>query len=288
MKMNLDNFLKDFVVIIGTHGRPDQVKTYNTLRKQGYTGDIILLLDNEDKTIEKYKENFKNKCEIVIFDKRETNKIIDVADNFPDRRSTIYWRTESFNVAKKYNKKSFVQLDDDYTDFKYLIKDGKKLLHIKINNLNKVFYHYVEFLQNSNITSVAMAQCGEMQGGVYSIYAITGKRKAMNSFFCLTDKPFKFYGKLNEDVNTYIYLGSIGQIFLTHAYTGLIQAQTQATKGGMTEAYLKYGTYVKSFYSKIFMPSCIKVQQTFIFKRLHHRIDWNACVPKILNEKWKK
>ena len=34
----------DFAAFILTHGRADNVITYNTLRKQGYTGKIILLI----------------------------------------------------------------------------------------------------------------------------------------------------------------------------------------------------------------------------------------------------
>jgi hypothetical protein len=37
-----------FVALILTHGRPDNVHTIKTLRKCGYTGDIIIVLDNED------------------------------------------------------------------------------------------------------------------------------------------------------------------------------------------------------------------------------------------------
>lgn len=35
-----------FVALILTHGRPDNVHTVKTLRKCGYTGDIIIVLDN--------------------------------------------------------------------------------------------------------------------------------------------------------------------------------------------------------------------------------------------------
>ena len=40
-----------FVALILTHGRPDNVHTVKTLRKCGYTGDIIIVLDNEDPKI---------------------------------------------------------------------------------------------------------------------------------------------------------------------------------------------------------------------------------------------
>lgn len=39
----------DFVVFILTHGRADSVITDKTLRKCGYTGPIVYVIDNEDK-----------------------------------------------------------------------------------------------------------------------------------------------------------------------------------------------------------------------------------------------
>jgi hypothetical protein len=69
----------------------------------------------------------------------------------------------------------------------------------------------------------------------------------------------------------------------------LNQKETQKSKGGMTGAYLDGGTYIKSFYSVICMPSAVKVgmmgQKEY---RLHHHVDWDKCVPKILREDIKK
>lgn len=57
----------------------------------------------------------------------------------------------------------------------------------------------------------------------------------------------------------------------------------------MTDVYLDSGTFLKSFYSVIFSPQAVKIATMGAkHKRLHHKIDWNACAPKILNEKWRK
>lgn len=40
----------DFCAFILTHGRPDKVLTYRTLRRAGYTGKIFIVVDDEDKT----------------------------------------------------------------------------------------------------------------------------------------------------------------------------------------------------------------------------------------------
>ena len=38
---------EDFAVFILTHGRADNVKTYKTLKRFGYTGKIYIIIDNE-------------------------------------------------------------------------------------------------------------------------------------------------------------------------------------------------------------------------------------------------
>ncbi|WP_230687720.1 hypothetical protein, partial [Streptococcus pneumoniae] len=81
-------------------------------------------------------------------------------------------------------------------------------------------------------------------------------------------------------------LGSKGRVFLSIPEIAINQAQTQATGGGMSDAYLSSGTYVKSFYSVMIAPSFAKVsvpredsQQTKTIRRIHHKISWNNAVP---------
>ena len=61
---------KNFVAFILSHGRADNVVTYNTLKKQGYTGKIIIVIDTEDNQRQKYIDNF-GKENIYIFEKND-------------------------------------------------------------------------------------------------------------------------------------------------------------------------------------------------------------------------
>ena len=45
---------EDFVALILTHGRAERVHTYRSLRKQGYTGRIVIVIDDEDETAPDY------------------------------------------------------------------------------------------------------------------------------------------------------------------------------------------------------------------------------------------
>ena len=110
----------------------------------------------------------------------------------------------------------------------------------------------------------------------------------MNSFFCKVDKPFTFIGRINEDVNTYTTLGSRGELFLTIAILDLIQSPTQSNSGGMTDLYKSLGTYTKSFYTVMTSPSCVYVDvMGTSHKRIHHKVNWEACCPKIISDKFK-
>lgn len=148
----------------------------------------------------------------------------------------------------------------------------------------------INFLDDTGAITVALSQGGDFIGGKDSkFYHDKVSRKAMNTFFCKVSNPFQFVGRINEDVNTYTSLGNKGKLILTISDASITQVQTQANKGGMTDVYLDSGTYLKTFYTVIFSPSCTKVgMMGDKHKRIHHMIDWDRCVPKILNEKWKK
>lgn len=281
--------LKDFAVFILTNGRPDNVITYKTLKTSGYTGDIYFVVDDLDKTKDKYIEKFGDK--VIIFDKKAIAQTFDEGDNFNDMRAIIYARNACFQIAKELKIKYFIQLDDDYTNFNFRFNKDLDYSFKSITNLDKVFISLLEFYKNTNVHSIAMAQGGDFIGGDGSDFAqsVQMKRKCMNSFICSTDRPFQFVGRVNEDVNTYTRLASTGLLLFTINQVSLQQKQTQTNKGGMTEMYLDSGTYVKSFYSVMYHPSSVKIKMMQSkFKRLHHSVSWENTVPLILNESFKK
>lgn len=281
---------KNFAAFILTHGRPDNVITYNTLKKTGYTGDIYIIIDNEDKTSKDYYDRFGDK--VIMFDKKEIANTFDEADNFDDRRAIVYARNACFKIAKDLGIKYFIQLDDDYTTFRFASNNKGKYItqNTSITNLDGIFTAMLNFYKNTNIHSIAMAQGGDFIGGENSrVFKEKLARKCMNSFICSTDRPFQFVGRINEDVNNYTHKGSLGYLFFTIASVRLEQKQTQSNDGGMTDIYLDNGTYIKSFYSVIFQPSSVTIAlMGNKNNRLHHRVNWNATTPVILDEKYKK
>lgn len=282
--------IKDFCIFILTHGRPNDVITVQTLKKGGYTGPYYLILDNEDKTIDEYRKIYSDE-KLLIFDKKCIAQDIDKGDNFNNLRSTTHVRNAIFEAAERLGYIYFMQLDDDYGAFHYRFPEGEKLAFKNITNLNRTFEIFLEFFKNTNVKSIALAQGGDFIGGVGTYNGLTSKimRKCMNSFICSTKRRFKFISTLNEDVNTYLSLGARGELFITFPQASLVQKQTQSQSSGMTESYLLYGTYIKSFTSVMYAPSSVRVSMMqSTNKRLHHLVNWKTTVPVIIDEIYKK
>lgn len=280
---------KDFVVFILTHGRAWEMHTYDSLKRAGYTGDIIFVLDNEDKTIDSYWYNFgKENC--YVFDKANIAKRIDTMDQSTDRRAILYARNACWEIAKNLGYKYFLQLDDDYSNFRGRVGIDGSLRTFYVKDFDRLVDYILDFLIESNADMVAMSQIGDFIGGVGSkVYKERLTRKAMNSFFCRTDRPVVFSGRMNEDVTSYVLNGSRGQLFFTLADVSVDHLGTQSLKGGMTASYKDSGTYVKSFYTVMACPSSVKVYEMGdTHKRIHHSINWEHAVPKIISDRYKK
>ena len=281
--------LDDFAVFILTHGRADNVVTYNTVRKHGYTGPIYFICDNEDDQLGEYKAKYGSGA-VKVFDKQKTYDNTDTMDNFNEHRAIIYARNESFKIAKDLGLKHFLQLDDDYDRIEFRYPKYGKLLTKEVRNMDLVIASMINFLDKSGALTVALCQNGDFVGGAQGDNCKKGLlRKAMNSFFCKVDSPITFRGTMNEDVVTYTTEGSRGKLFLSLVPVAIKQIQTQSLSGGMTEAYSESGTYIKSFYAVMSMPSAVKISMlNSTHKRIHHKISWNNCVPKIISEKYRK
>lgn len=280
----------DFAVFILSHGRANNVKTLETLKKCNYKGKTYIIIDNEDEQKEEYR---KLKCtDVIIFNKSEIIENTDTIDNFKDHRLVVYARNKCWDIAKELKLNYFLVLDDDYNEigYRYIDKNGV-FKHDKnyLQNADNLFNACIEFLETSEAITVALAQSGDYIGGANAFFYKGLSRKAMNSFFCKTNKPFKFLGSTNEDVNMYITYGQKGYKIFTITNVYINQSQTQQNSGGLTDIYLDNGTYIKSFYSVICAPSCAKVAAMGDnHLRIHHQISWNNCCPKIISEKYKR
>jgi len=278
-----------FAVFILSHGRANKLVTLNTLLRDGYTGKWYVVVDNEDDQIDEYRKVCGSE-HVIVFDKLKASEGVDTFDQSNDRRVILFARNACWDIAKELGLEYFLELDDDYMNFEFRMVDGDKLLRREMYDIDVVFEAMLDFLDESGACTVAFAQGGDLLGGANgSSYSQGILRKAMNSFFCRTDRRFRFIGRTNEDVISYTLFGSMGNLFMTITCASLKQPDTQKVSGGMTETYLDNGTYQKSFNAVMAMPSCVKIDAMSCgHPRIHHAVDWNACVPKIVSSRYRK
>ncbi len=294
MKKQTSPHERNVATFILTHGRADNVLTYRALKKNGYTGRIILLVDNEDKQVDEYIARYGD--EVHVFDKREVAKTVDSCDNYDKRNSVVYARNYNFKLARELGLTHFWQLDDDYTHFGWTWNNELEFItsDVQTKRLDAIVDACLTFLEDTGAVSVAFAQGGDFIGGGHGAFyqkAIQGwmSRKVMNSFFFRADADVTFRGRVNDDVNLYVECGRRGQLFITIPRLRLWQPTTQSESGGCTDIYLEMGTYIKSFYSVMVAPSCVKIATMgTVNRRIHHQIQWNNAVPVILDEKYRK
>lgn len=276
----------DFAVIIPTHGRYDRVYTESSLRKSGYTGPIYLLCDDGDKQLDQYKEKYGDN--VLVFSKDDYAGKFDKMDNFGNNACVVYARNAMWDAARSVGLKYFSVADDDYSAIEYRITSDGGYYAKKVKNADALFCAHINFMRESGVDTVCFAQGGDYIGGAENAKVSDGfkhSRKMMNWYFFDVDKPIEFKGTINEDLTSSVTHGVTGGVILTSFMNSIVQKETQTNAGGLTEIYLELGTYVKSFYSVIAAPSCIKVAAMGDSSlRLHHAVTWKNAVPKIIRE----
>ena len=280
----------DFVITILCHCRPYDTTTVKSLRDCGYTGDIILVLDDEDETIPLYRENFPE-CAIEIFSKDELLKTTDIMNSNVSKSCGVYARNACFDIAKKHGYKYFCEMDDDYIPFTHRYIENDKLYRQNTTDLDSILEAYLEFLECSpHIEAVAFAEPGDFVGGIGSnLNKKKYLRKCMGSWMMRTDSEIRFMGLMNDDVLCYSVYGMRGKVFITFPFMMIDTVPTQSVKGGMTEFYLGAGTYMKTFYSMLATPSFVKVgMYGDRHYRIHHNFKHDNAWPKIISGVYKK
>ena len=290
----------DFGILILTHGRAREMKTLHALERAGYTGRWYLVIDDEDNQADEYRALYGD--HVVQFCKRDTALWTDAGDNHDNRKAILWARNESFRIAKDLGLTYFMMNDDDFCSYNYWMTNATHdIKHTSpLHTLDDCIEMAIGFLDATKALSVAFAQGGDYIGGANSTPAnkLT-LRKCMNTFICRSDRPFQFYGRMNEDVTTYVRNAMLGKLMFTITPFFVIPPATQSISGGMSEEYKKAGTYTKTFYSVMYAPSAVKISvvgggngggigKNVAYYRVHHHIDWKYCCAKIINEKYKK
>lgn len=284
----------DFAILILSHKRAEKIDTLRLLEKSGYTGKWYVIIDNLDPELELYKKKYGDN--VIVFDKEEEMKLrkTDLMINEVKENVVVWARNKVFEMAKNLGLNYFAEFDDDYTELYYRIYnyERRKIDDYHVNNINELIEWTLTLLDETGVPVVAWAQTGDFIGGGQSPKHFEKiKRKVMNTFFWNLKKVnnLRFLGFLNEDVNFYIKYGLKGEIMFTIPFVCISQRPTQTNKGGLTDAYLDVGTYIKSFLTCMIAPKSVRINlMGYSNPRLHHLINWDKTVPKIISDKYRK
>lgn len=278
--------LNNVPIFILTYGRAREQTTLRALNKYGITKHIYLIVSDDDPQLKLYQDAYGNI--LKIFNRNDVQE--DMMDNKLHKSGVVSARNYCFSLAKKLRVKYFIMLDDDYNIFSFRWVDGSSLRQTKIKNIKPMFIASLRLLENTQLECFCWAQGGDFIGGAGSgTVKSEFKRKAMNIYFWKVDSNIRFPGRINEDTNMYVHYGKVGKLILTNSFMMINQPKTQETEHGMTDLYKNNGTYMKSMYSVIEEPAIVSlIAMGDKHLRIHHKVDWNACAPKIINEKYKK
>jgi hypothetical protein len=279
--------MDNFCVFIISYKRPDRVFTLKALKKCGFTGKWFIVVGEDDERKDEYVKKYKER--VVFFDKKDY-RWVDLFDNkYEDKRTPVFARNAVYDLAEKLGFNYFLVLDDDYSGFYWMCDSKGNYKHLLIKNLNKFLESFLEFYKNTNFDVIAIAQTGDFLGGKFTfekyVFEQGGVRKAMNFHLCSVKRRVFWISRLNDDVNTYVFWGNKGKLFITNYMVSLLQKLTQSNKGGITEAYRDYGTYIKALSTVMCCPSGVFVSMMGRKdRRMHHQIYWDRIVPKIIKD----
>lgn len=280
---------KEFAVFILSHGRADTIKTVKMLEDYNYTGDWYVVIDDVDDQEDLYRKKFGD--HVLQFNKQAVADRTDTGDLDNYLRVGVFARNAIIDFAKQLGYEYHLQLDDDFTriDARFP-RDGKNLATEKIPDLDCLFAILFEYMKNTPIVSLSFSLSSDHVGGFGNNKYRQGMfRKTMGSFLLKTEEAPYFIMRMNDDVTTSMLYGNRGLLYFSLSVLQVATPPTQHEKGGMTQAYLDMGTYRKSFYSVMALPSAVQIAtQGVRFKRIHHHISWNNCSPCVLSERWKK
>ena len=275
---------KEFCVIIISHGRPD-VPTEKVLRQSGYTGDIYIVVDDEDKTLNEYKNRFGDK--VHVFHKEEW---FDVGDNWKEPRTVgVFARNECKKVACNAGVKYYLELDDDLMGLQYRYESEGHLKGAKVKDLDKVIERICDYFDEAPINGMGFGNAADYIGGLASFSKMS--RKYYNSFFLRTSDDIMWLGRHSDDSITQVLQQKNGKVWykflpIQANYDVWLPKNKSKKGGGSISTYNELGAYLLRYYLIMFHPDCTKISLS------NGNIDNSICernaYPCVISERYKK
>ena len=276
-----------------SHNRSSSCPTLDLLNKLNYSGDYKIVIDDEDKELELYKEKYKD--HLLIFNKMDYAYIDTGYDSEHFPKSTPIFAREFINCYAYNNKVgNYLMLDDDIQRIKFRIPDynTNSLPGYHITNIDDLLDYLFDFMDNDNIYTIGFCHQGEFVGGIQSFNEekILGKRAICQIFLFNSKKKFDWKLVWYEDYNSCYYNGIRGQLTFKIPFIGY---ETELTGNdnkstGMGECYKDNIQLNRAFYRVMLFPSACVVREHRKQGNFLPFIKADAILPKIISGRFKK
>lgn len=256
-----------FAVFICTHGRPDKQHTLETLREGGYTGRIILVVDDEDTTYNEYFIRYGHgntfDAELIQFSKSRYIAKSDTGTNEDQRKCILYAKNFCEDFAKELNLDAFVIADDDILKFRYRYIEDGKLKSFDVKNMDKVIELYSEFILKHNITATGFGFTQFYFTGIHSFENnnMQKYRVPYNFVFRNSKYEVKWMSWFGEDIITAVYYGRIGQLWTAVPYVQQEIVSLATAEGGMKDTYDNNSDVRLAMQNVMYLPTELKAYQ---------------------------
>ena len=279
---------KKFAVFILTHGRPHNQLTVKSLQDVGYTGDLYLVVDDQDESVNEYIAVW-GADKIIVFNKDHFIRHTDTGLHTPVPKFAVFARNAIEHIAKEMGYKTFLMLDDDITKFRVRLPEGDSLKSFQFNSqFDTIIENSVDYVLNCNIACMGLGFCNLYIGGVENFNKENPRQRlCAEAFIRNTAYPISWRLNMVEDLITSIDAAMNGDVWFQFLPIQCeIKMSEGAVDGGNSDVYRQLGMYRISFMPVIAYPSSNAVR--------HGKKSWasttspDKCIPKIISSRYRK
>lgn len=275
----------NFAVFITSHNSPYECISYGALRTAGYTGDIHIVIDDNDSQFDEYDRSGNN---IVVFHKQDYVDKLDIgmSKTNPQLAAVLYARAAVEDVAKRLELDYFIVMDDDIHGFRYRYLKDNKLCSKPVENFDWLIYNYIKFMNESNSICLSFANDGSFIGGASAVEKILERRSCHTIFLRDTRKEFVWKFAVNEDYVSSLLYANKGVLMFTLPFVQRNISGMNDRKEGMHGMYESTTEFQRAFYNVIACPWTCKVGEYKGHKVV--RTNKNTAYPKIVSSKYRR
>ena len=279
---------KKFAVFILTHGRPHNQLTVKSLQDVGYTGDLYLVVDDQDESINEYIAVW-GADKVIVFNKDYFIHNTDTGLHTPIPKFAVFARNAIEHIAKEMGYKTFMMLDDDITKFRVRLPDGDSLKSYQIaGQFDSIIENSVDYVLNCDIACLGLGFCNLYIGGVGNFNKENPRQRlCAEAFVRNTAHPISWRLNMVEDLITSIDAAISGEVWFQFLPIQCeIKMSEGAVDGGNSDVYRQLGMYRISFMPVIAYPSSNAVR--FGKKTWASTTTPDKCIPKIISSRYRK